>query len=213
MSELAEQERSARHLWARPDGRHDRLIHWMRMILPASIGMLAAFLIFAPIASPNGDVSFVLAKDNVEIARERLKVVAATYRGEDSKGRPFTLNAGSALQQSSKDPVVKLHDLSAKIELADGAARLEAMDGRYDMDKETVAIDGPLRFTSADGYALETRDVLVGLKQRTMVSGGPVSGKLPLGSFSAGRMSADMNSRTVTLDGRARLHIVQGISR
>ncbi len=213
MSELAEHERSVRRVWARPDGSHDRVIHWMRIILPASIGMLAAFLIFAPIATPNGDVSFVLAKDSVELARERLKVVAATYRGEDSKGRPFILNAGSALQKSSKDPVVKLHDLKAEITLADGPARLEAMNGRYDMDKETVAVDGPLRFVSADGYQLETRDVVVGLKNRTLVSGGAVSGRLPIGSFSAGRIRADMNSRTVTLEGRARLHIVQGITR
>ena len=213
MSELAEQERSARRIWARPEGRHDRVIHWMRIILPAAIGMLAAFLIFAPIATPNGDVSFVLAKDSVQIARERLKVVAATYRGEDSKGRPFVLNAGSAVQKSSKDPVVKLHDLRARIELSDGPAQFEAANGRYDMDRETVAIDGPLSLRSADGYALDTRDVVIGLKERTLVSGGAVSGRLPLGSFSAGQMQVDLNSRTVTLGGRARLHIVQGIAR
>jgi lipopolysaccharide export system protein LptC len=213
MSEIAEVQRSARRHWAAPEGQHDSVVLWARRILPAGIGALAAFLMFAPLANPNGDVSFVLAKDTVAFARERLKVVAATYRGEDSKGRPFSLTAGSAVQKSSRDPVVRLKDLSAQIELADGPAMLVAANARYDMDREVVAVDGPLTFTSADGYSLSTRDVAVGLKTRQLVSGGAVEGRLPIGSFSAGRMRADLNARTVTLEGRARLRIVQGAGR
>ncbi len=213
MSELAEQERSTRRLWARPHGRHDTVIRWTRRILPAVIGALTAFLIFAPLASPNGDVSFVLAKDTVAIAKERMKVVAATYRGEDSKGRPFELTARSAVQASSRVPVVHLRDLAAKIELADGPAQFSAKNGRYDMDHEIVRVDGPLVFSSQDGYRLETRDVVVGLKSRRIASGGPVAGSLPLGTFSANRLSADLETRNVTLNGRAHLHITQGIGR
>jgi lipopolysaccharide export system protein LptC len=40
-----------------------------------------------------------------------------------------------------------------------------------------------------------------------------VDGQMPLGSFSAGRMQADLEARTVTLEGRAHLHIVQGRGR
>jgi lipopolysaccharide export system protein LptC len=36
---------------------------------------------------------------------------------------------------------------------------------------------------------------------------------MPLGSFSANRIEADLGARTVLLDGRARLHIVQGRAR
>jgi lipopolysaccharide export system protein LptC len=114
------------------------------------------------------------------------------------------------VQASSRDPVVKLNDLSASITLAEGPAMLMAKAGRYDMDREIVSIDGPLVFQSADGYRLATRDVAVGLKSRRIASGGPVDGRMPLGTFSAGRISADLQARTVVLDGRARLHIVQG---
>ena len=213
MSELAEQERSARRIWAAPEGRHDGVIRWALRILPSAIGALAAFLIFAPLASPNGDVSFVLAKDTVAVAKERMKVVAATYRGEDSKGRPFQLSAGSAVQASSSDPVVHLKDLAAKILLSDGPAELSAPSGRYDMDHEIVRVDGPLIFSSQDGYRLETSDVVVGLKSRRIASGGPVQGTLPIGRYSANHMSADLETRVVTLDGRAHLHITQGIGR
>ena len=168
---------------------------------------------FAPIASPNGDVSFVLAKDSVSMAKERLRVSAATYRGEDSNGRPFEIKAGSAVQRSSQDPVVRLSDLMAKIQFAEGPATLSANTGRYDMDREIVQVDGPLVFQTSDGYRVEASDVAVGLKTRKLASAGAVSGTMPLGTFTAGRIRADLTARTVTLDGRARLHIVQGQAR
>lgn len=213
MSEQAQRERSSRQIWARPDGSHDRLVRLLRVVLPTAIGGLVLFLMFAPIANPNGDVSFVLAKDSVSMAKERLRVSAATYRGEDSNGRPFEIKAGSAVQRSSADPVVRLNDLMAKIQFAEGPATLSANAGRYDMDREIVQVDGPLVFQTSDGYRVEATDVAVGLKSRKLASAGAVNGKMPLGTFSAGRIRADLAERTVTLEGRARLHIVQGQAR
>jgi lipopolysaccharide export system protein LptC len=212
MSDFAPPARTARQRWALPKGRHDRLVGAARIILPSVIGVLAAGLIGAPLLT-SGEVSFVLAKDTVAIARERLRVTAALYRGEDSKGQPFSLRAGSAVQKSSRDPVVRLNDLRAEIRLDDGPAMIAANQGRYDMDREIVSVDGPIRFTAANGYQLDTRDVAVSLKTRRVASGGPVSGKMPLGSFSANRFMADLPARTVVLNGRARLHIVQGAAR
>lgn len=205
-------ERTARRHWARPGSGHDKVVKTSRAVLPMGIGALAALMIVAPLAVRN-EISFVLAKDSVEIAKERLRVTAATYRGADGKGQPFELRAGSAVQTSSADPVVRLKDLSARLQMAEGPAIVSANSGRYDMDREVVSVDGPIVFQSADGYRLETRDVAVGLKTRKVASGGAVEGRMPLGSFSAGRISADLNSRTVVLDGRARLHIVQGGAR
>ncbi len=199
-----------RQRWALPRGRHDKTIGAARIVLPSLIGVLAVALIGAPLLT-GGEISFVLAKDTVAMAKERLRVTAALYRGEDSKGQPFSLRAGSAVQINSKDPVVRLKDLRGEIRLSDGPAILAANAGRYDMDREIVNVDGPLRFTAADGYQLTTRDVAISLKSRKLASGGPVSGQMPLGNFSAGRIVADLPARTVVLDGRARLRIIQGV--
>ncbi len=181
----------------------------MRFILPALIGVLTVWLISAPLLKSN-ELSFVLAKDTVAIAKERMRVTEALYRGEDSKGQPFSLRAGSAVQVSSKDPVVRMKDLKAEILLSDGPATLSANSGRYDMDREIVNVDGPIRFSAGRGYQLATENVAIGLNTRRLASGGPVTGQMPLGSFSAGRITADLDTRTVVLDGRAHLHIVQG---
>ena len=106
MSEAAEIVRGHRQVWAAPNSGHDRLIGLMRIALPIGIGVLVALLAMAPLTAGR-DISFVLAKDNVEVARERMRVSEATYRGEDSKGQPFSIRAASAVQTKSSDPVVR----------------------------------------------------------------------------------------------------------
>jgi lipopolysaccharide export system protein LptC len=212
MSEAAIRSRDARMRWAVPGSSHDKVIRWLRMMLPMAIGALVAFMSIAPLTIA-GDMSFVLDKNKVQVAKERLRVTEALYRGEDSKGQPFALRAGSAVQATSKEPIVRLKDLSASLAMRDGPAMLRADRARYDMDKEQVQVEGPVTYQSADGYRLVTRDVDVDLKSRTMASEGPVEGRMPLGTFSGGQISANLPDRVVRLTGGARLHIVQGAAR
>ena len=207
MSEIARTVRREQRHWASPGSRHDKLVGTLQIVLPIGIGVLAAFLVTAPLFA-GGDVSFVLDKNKVDMASERLKVEAARYRGQDAEGRPFALNAAQAIQKSSAEPVVKLDRLSAEMLLKDGPAKLVANHGRYNLDSQQVAIDGPIKFTAADGYKMDTTDAIVDLKTRKLQSGSAVSGTTPLGTFSGDRLNADLDARTVALKGNARLRIV-----
>lgn len=206
MSEVAVRERTARQRWAAPGGRHDKLVRLTHWMLPVLIGVLAAFLVMAPLTTA-GDVSFVLDKNKVEVAKERLKIQQARYRGADAKGQPFVLNAGSAVQKSSAEPIVELNRLAAQIRLQDGPAMLTAPTGRYDMETERVKVDGPIAFRGPNGYTLDTNDATVDLKSRRLQSGGAVTGTVSQGTFSANRLDADLESRTVVLRGNARLRV------
>lgn len=207
MSRQAQHVRSERRRWAAPGSAHDRVIATLQLALPVAIGVLAAFLVMAPLTM-GGDVSFVLDKNKVEVAKERLKIQQALYRGSDSQGRPFTINAGSAVQRSSAEPIVRIDQLRAGMQLPDGPAEVRAPGGRYDLDTQKLDVDGPIRFRAADGYRLDTSGATVDLRTRQMQSGEGVTGTVPQGRFSGNRMRADLESRTVTLDGNARLHVV-----
>ena len=209
MSELADRERVARRRWAAPGRSHDKVIGAMKLALPAAIGVLLAFLAFAPLEEKQ-EVSFLLDKNKVEHAEERMRVESAQYRGQDSRGRPFLLSARTALQQSSAVPVVDVRDMSAQIQLEDGPARILARQALYDMTTDKVDVRGPILLTAADGYRLSTRDVTVDLRQRSLASRGAVSGWMPLGQFTAGRLEVDLPERRAVLTNRARVHIVQG---
>ena len=206
MSDAMVMTRTARQVWASPGSSHDRLIRGLRIVLPMLIGMLTAFVVFMPLFS-GGDVSFVLDKNKVEVARERLRLQSATYRGQDAKGFPFRMTAGSAVQKSSSEPIVRLTDLNAQIQLTDGPASVSARSGTYDMNSDKVHVDGSIAVV-AGAYTLDTRDATLDLKSRRMRSDGPVSGTVPQGAFSANRLSADLDNHVVTLDGNARLRIV-----
>lgn len=212
MSTLATEQRRTRRAWAVAGSSHDRLIGFLRIALPTAIGMLAAFLAVAPL-TVGRDISFVLSKNSVDMATERMRMAKAVYRGRDEKGEPFELTAASGVQQSSRDPIVHLQTLKARIQLADGPATIVAQRGRYDMDSERIAIDGPVRLDDAGGYHVLTRDVLVDLNSRLVGSRGPVDGTMTLGTFRADHLRANLNTNVLNLDGHARLHIVQGQSR
>jgi lipopolysaccharide export system protein LptC len=209
MTQRADQMRSRRQLFAAPGSSHDKMVRFLGMFLPAAIGVLVAFLALAPLLR-NTEVSFLLDKNQVEIARERMRVTQALYRGQDSEGRPFSLEAGSAVQKSSRNPVVEMNDLAARILFKDGPGVLEAGRGNYNMDTEQVSVVGPVQFSSANGYRMVTRDVDIDLPKRSMVSRGEVTGRLPTGTFRADRLRANLAERTVTLEGRARLRMTQG---
>ena len=209
MSELADRERVARRRWAAPGRSHDKVIGAMKLALPAAIGVLLAFLAFAPLEEKQ-EVSFLLDKNKVEHAEERMRVESAQYRGQDSRGRPFLLSARQALQQTSAVPIVNVRDMSAQILLEDGPARIVARQAQYDMTTDKVDVQGPILVTAADGYRLATRDVIVDLRQRNLASRGRVSGRMPLGQFTAGRLEVDLPQRRAVLSNRARVHIVQG---
>lgn len=207
MSRAANAERTARQRWAVPGSRHDKFVALLQFVLPVGIGVLAAFLVMAPLFM-GGDVSFVLDKNKVDVAQERMKLEAARYRGQDAKGQAFTLNAASAVQRSSAEPIVQLDKLSAGLDMREGPAKITAPSGLYDMRNEQVKIDGPIAFSAADGYRLGTTGATVDLKTRKIQSDGAVQGSTPMGTFSANRLSADLEGRVVRLEGNARLRIV-----
>lgn len=208
MSETAEIERDRRLRWARPGSSHDRNVRVARVALPAFVGALAAILAIAPLTQ-RAEVSFVLSKDRVAMAKERMRVTQAQYRGQDDKGQDFVLNAGSAVQMTSRVPVVQLGNLSAELASAAGPSTIVAPQARYNLDSEKLDVNGPLAYQSSDGYRLVTSNVGADLNSRKIVSNSPVTGQMPLGTFSAGNMQVDLTARTVTLGGRARLHVRQ----
>jgi lipopolysaccharide export system protein LptC len=208
MSEAATRERAFRQLWAVPGSSHDRLVRFAKVALPSAVGALIAILAFAPL-DKEGDASFILDKKKVDNAPERMRVEAARYVGEDNRGQKFSIEAASAIQRSSDIPVVDISGMMARLGLAKGPLIIMANLAQYDLDAQKIAIRGPVRVIGPDGYRLETRDVLVDLKQRRLASSGPVSGSMRLGHFRAASLTADLDERKVALRD-ARLKIVQG---
>ena len=212
MSEAAIRTRTIKRDWAEPGGRHDRVVKLAKFALPVVVLGLVAILVISPF-DQRDDVSFILDKKGVDQATERMRIEQARYAGEDNKGNKFVIIANRAIQQRSDVPVVAIQGMKAELGLAQGPLVIVANRGNYDLDTQMVEINGPVRVAGGDGYRLATSNVQVDMKQRTLASQGRVSGAMRLGEFEAGRMRADLGTRTVVLDGGVRLKIVQGAVR
>ena len=212
MSDLANQEREVKQRWAVPGSSHDRIVRFATVALPSAVGVVIAFLAMAPL-DKSGDVSFILDKNQVENAPERMRVEQARYVGQDNNGQKFLIVADRALQRTSEQPIVDIWGMLARFGLAQGPVTVAANQGQYNLDQQKVTVQGPVRVAGPEGEQLVTRDVTVDLKQNVMTSDGGVAGRMELGQFEASRLRANLNDRTVVLDGGARLKIVQGAVR
>ncbi len=205
----AKELRSKRKHFAAPGGSHDKLIGVLARVLPIGIGVVAALMVITPL-SPRGEVSFLLDRNKVAMIDERLNVDNAMYRGRDNTGRPFSITAGEAVQQSSEEGIVRMQDLIAQLLLEDGPARIIADSGAYSLDNEVVEIFGPVRLSATDGYSMVAEGVAIDLESRTMLGDEGVNGAVPAGTFSADSIRADLSARTITLVGNAKLSMIPG---
>ena len=174
-----------------------------------AVGVLVALMVITPLGS-RGEISFLLDRDKVAVISERLRVDNALYRGQDNKGRPFSLTADEAVQKSSAEGIVRLNQVVARIMLEDGPAWLNADAGQYAIAKEVISVVGPVRVQSTSGYSMVANDVSVNLVNRTLAGDGGVDGAVPAGTFRADRMEANLDERTVTLIGNARMRMEPG---
>jgi lipopolysaccharide export system protein LptC len=209
MAGAAERDRAVKRGWARPGSAHDWLVGLLKIVLPLGVGVVLAYLLLSPL-SKRSENSFLLDKNKVQMAHERLKTQTAVYRGLDDQGRPFTVQAKNAVQPTSASPLVNVTGMDAKLQMQQGPATVQAEKGQYNIDKQQMQVEGPVHVQGANGYRLETRDVNIDLNTHRVTGHNGVQGTTDVGTFSADNMAADMRSRTVVLTGRAHLHIAQG---
>lgn len=200
---------TSRRRAALPGGGWDRFAAVTKVVLPVAALALLATIVVWPMTSVQ-EFSFLLSKNKVAMSTERLRTEGALYRGETAKGQRFDIRANHAIQRSSAVPVVELSQLSADLAMAEGPARVTAPSGRYEIDHDLLVIAGPVRLDSAAGYTLDGAEVRVSLVDRTVTTDRPVTGTLPLGSFSANNLRADIAGKRLQLGGGTHLHIVPG---
>ncbi|MBU6165913.1 MAG: LPS export ABC transporter periplasmic protein LptC [Alphaproteobacteria bacterium] len=199
---------SPRQRAALPGSRHEAVMGQLKWLLPALAGGLALAILVWPLVAAQ-EFSFLLAKDQVALAPERLRVTRAEYRGTTAAGEAFSIQAGTALQRSSADPVVELDRLVASIADRDGPSRVTAPRGRYFIEEDRLEVSGPVQLRSDGGYRIDAATVQVDMKRRTIATSAAVSGTTPIGRFRANSLSGDLAGKRISLVGKVRLRIDQ----
>ena len=209
MTARADLQRNRRREFAAPGGSHDRTVRILSVLLPGMIGVLLAVMITAPL-SPRGEISFLLDRTKVAMVNDRMRALGAMYRGQDDRGRAFSVTAGSAIQHTAAQQLVQMKDVTARSMLDDGPAVMVAETGIYDFAHQTITVPGPVNMQSSDGYRMVTQGADIDLDHRQLVSHGAVEGRIPSGTFSADRIVANLDTHDIRLDGHAKFRMVPG---
>ena len=180
----------------------------LKWLLPAAALALGITILVWPLITSQ-EFSFLLAKDQVAVARERMRVSRAEYRGKTAAGEAFSISAGNAVQRTSAVPIVELTALAARLEGKDGPATVAAPSGRYFLEEDRLEVTGPVKLRSDGGYTLDADTVFIDLKRRQVKTDTPVSGRLPMGTFRSNRMTGDLAGNRVSLIGKVHLRITQ----
>jgi lipopolysaccharide export system protein LptC len=208
MIQAAPLELHFRHRGPPIGGSYDRLIGFLKRALPVTASLLILALLLLPFLQDR-EFSFILDKKKVAKAGERLRMEAPLYRGADSQGRSFILQAVRAVQKSSNDPTLILEKLKATLEMPDGLAQITAERGSFDLKREQLNVSGVIELTRSDGYRFIAQDVRVDMKTRTAASDQPVEGDGPFGHFRAGSFRINLDDTSLVFSKQASLRFVQ----
>lgn len=190
-------------------GGHDRLIRRLTIVLPVAITLIVAMMVAIPLG-PRPEATLLIDRNKVAITDQRIAVSKAVYAGRDDAGRPFSLSVERAVQPSTGKPVVIMTNLMATLELSDGFAKITAPSGNYDFERGLLGVPGRVDVVAPNGLRLTTSDVLIDLSKHHLSAKGGVHGVLSAGEFGAETLAVDLDARTVTLNGGARLQMVPG---
>ena len=144
MSTAAKLIRTKRQEFAAPNGKHDRNVKLLRFILPVAVGILGSMLALAPFTM-RGELSFVLDKNSVDVAKERMRVTEENVRVPG----PVQVEAANGYRLSTSNVIVDFKERSLRSEgVVEGrtnigtfrADRLEA-----DLAGRTVSLNGNAR--------------------------------------------------------------------
>jgi lipopolysaccharide export system protein LptC len=206
MASLSPATLTERQRQALPGSPHEQRMATLKWLLPTLAAGLLALIVIWPLTSVQ-EFSFLLAKDRVEMAAERMRIASASYRGETARGEPFLIEAERAVQKTSAVPEMELSGLSARLDGSDGQTVVTAPGGLYFMNEDRLRVNGPIGLESEVGYTVATGTIEIDMNERRVTSTEAVSGRHPMGDFRADALAADLQGRVVALEGNVRLRI------
>lgn len=193
---------ASRHAAFRAAGRHTSRVRWLRrFILLGSVIGIAAVLVFAffnpfRVAIPSVSI------DSVGLNGTKVTMDHPKLSGFKSDGRPYTLNARTAVQDARTPNVLELHDIDAHVTMADQSViHVVSELGTYDSSKETMTFDHDVHLTSPAGYDVHMANAYVEFKNGVVDTRQPLTVVMNSSTVSADSMHMADNGKEATFEG------------
>jgi lipopolysaccharide export system protein LptC len=185
--------------------RHSLLVRFLKVFIPVGsvVGVVAVVgvALFNPFARVAG-----LTLGPVSLSGTHVTMESPRLRGYRRDAQPYDVTATAATQDVRKPNLVELKELRAKLSMDDkgGTARLEAISGTFDTQKEMLELREQVRIDSDAGHAVRMTSAVIDFKAGTVVSNEPVTVTLTNGTIDAAGVDVSDGGRVMHFRGRVR---------
>ncbi|MBE7197208.1 MAG: LPS export ABC transporter periplasmic protein LptC [Parafilimonas terrae] len=179
----------ARQAAFRAAGRHSSRVKMLRrtIIVGAVLGVagLVGFTVFNPFRTVIPSVSI----DSVGLNGTKIVMDNPKLSGFKNDGRPYTLNARTAIQDARTPNVLELHEIDAHMTMTDkSVVHVVSSGGHYDSSRESMRFDRDAHITTDSGLDARLQTAVVDFKGGAVDTDQPVTVVMSTGTVNADQM-------------------------
>jgi lipopolysaccharide export system protein LptC len=166
---------------------YSRMVAVLKVLLPlAALGILATLFLLSRGVDMTAKTPFA-GQDMADRIRDQ-QVTAPFFSGTTSQGDEIIVTADLARPGGMGAPA-EARNMKARITFADGGLiTLDSDAGTVSPATDIASFTGNVRITSSAGYIIETETLNTAISGLSAVTPDIVTGKGPLGEFTAGQM-------------------------
>ena len=171
------------------DNAYSRFVAWAKILLPlAALGLLSTMFLLSKSVDPGATLD-ISSRDMTTLI-EGDGMNAPRFAGVTEDGAALTVSAERAVSLQGPSGPVNAIELYASISRGDqGQTDVYAPQGLIDTAADQVLLQGGVTIANSSGYRVLTDEVTTRLDRTELQTAGHVSGKGPVGTIEAGRMS------------------------
>ncbi len=187
--------------------RHSSRVRWLRRAIPLGAGLAVGLVGFVTLFDPFGRLGIEgMSIGGLNLSGTKITMERPRLTGFQKDTRPYEVTADQATQDVRKPTVVELVTMRGRLTLDERGtqARLEAVRGIFDTQKEQLELRENVVVTTDSGYRALMRQASVDFKAGTVVSREPVQIDLPGGTIQADTLQVTDGGQRIAFEGRVR---------
>ncbi len=183
--------------------RHSRLVRVLRALLPLlAVGAVAGFVVITRLGFP---AALDLDALRLSVTRNSIIMDRPHLTGFDHHHREYSIVASRAIQPLLNPNQVRLEDIEAKIETANGTTTtINAEAADYDHSNGVIKLLGAITADTPSGYSVHLTDADVDLSAGTLVTENPVTIEYGGSRVTGKRFSSSDGGKVIVIEGDVR---------
>jgi lipopolysaccharide export system protein LptC len=188
--------------------RHSRLVHILRIAVPAAVGLATALIIYIAFFNKFRIPELPFNPGNMVVSGTRITMEVPHLSGYTPDRRPYELRAKTATQDIRDPDHVELKSLKAKVLMQDqSTVFLDALTGIFDNKQQQLDLRKDILLRTSTGYEARLSQAFVDMNTNTVSSDEHVDVKLTNGTLSSDRLRITNGGEVIRFEGNVVMHL------